>query len=131
TPTYETIGIATPIVLVTLRFVQGFALGGESAAGPLLAMESAPDHRRGPFAAFVQSGAAARTVLGPLAAFAVGLLPDEQLVAWGGRIPFLASAVIFAVGMYVRLKVAESPIFQAALEQKPPERVPLLAVLKR
>ncbi|MFO7287442.1 MAG: MHS family MFS transporter [Gammaproteobacteria bacterium] len=131
TPTYETIGIAAPIVLVTLRFVQGFALGGESAAGPLLAMESAPDHRRGLFAAFVQSGAAAGTVLGALAAFAVGLLPDEQLVAWGWRIPFLASAVIFAVGMYVRLKVAESPIFQAALEQKPPERVPLLAVLKR
>src|SRR5690606_26115953 len=73
TPTYATIGIAAPIVLVTLRFVQGFALGGESAAGPLLAMESAPGHRRGLFAAFVQSGAAAGTVLGALAAFAVGL----------------------------------------------------------
>jgi MFS family permease len=131
TPTYAQIGIAAPLILVTLRFLQGFALGGESAAGPLLAMESAPGHRRGLFAAFVQSGAAAGTVLGALAAFAVGTLPDADLVSWGWRVPFLASAVIFAVGYYVRMKVAESPIFKAAIEREPVERVPLLAVLKR
>jgi MFS family permease len=131
TPTYAVIGIAAPIILVTLRFFQGFALGGESAAGPLLAMESAPGHRRGLFAAFVQSGAAAGTVLGSLAALAVGLLPDEQLLTWGWRLPFLASAVIFGIGLYVRLKVAESPVFQAALAREQAERVPLLAVLKR
>ncbi|HEX7080631.1 MAG TPA: MFS transporter [Gammaproteobacteria bacterium] len=131
TPTYAQIGIAAPIILVSLRFIQGFALGGESGAGPLLAMESAPGHRRGLFAAFVQSGGAAGTVLGALAAFAVGALPDEQLVSWGWRLPFLASAVIFAVGLYVRLKVAESPIFQAAIERDKAERVPLLAVLRR
>ncbi len=131
TPTYAMIGVAAPIILVTLRFVQGFALGGESAAAPLLAMESAPGHRRGLFAAFVQSGAAAGTVLGALAAFAVGLLPDEQLVSWGWRVPFLASAVIFLVGLYVRLKVAESPAFEAAIQREQPERVPLVAVLKR
>ena len=131
TPTYAQIGIAAPLILVTLRFLQGFALGGESAAGPLLAMESAPGHRRGLFAAFVQSGAAAGTVLGALAAFAVGALPDEDLVAWGWRLPFLASVVIFAVGFYVRMKVAESPIFQRAIEREQAERVPLLAVLRR
>lgn len=131
TPTYATIGVAAPIVLVTLRFLQGFALGGESAAAPLLAMESAPGHRRGLFAAFVQSGAAAGTVLGALAAFAVGMLPDEQLVSWGWRVPFLASAVIFLIGLYVRLKVAESPVFEAALQKEQPERVPLIAVLQR
>lgn len=130
-PTYATIGIAAPIVLVSLRFLQGFALGGESAAAPLLAMESAPGHRRGLFAALVQSGAAAGTVLGALAAFAVGTLPDEQLISWGWRLPFLASAVIFLIGLYVRLKVAESPVFQAALQREQPERVPLVAVLKR
>jgi MFS family permease len=131
TPTYAQIGIAAPLILVTLRFLQGFALGGESAAGPLLAMESAPGHRRGLFAALVQSGAAAGTVLGALAAFAVGTLPDEDLVAWGWRLPFLASVVIFAIGFYVRVKVAESPIFQQAIEREQAERVPLLAVLKR
>jgi MFS family permease len=130
TPTYAVIGVAAPIILVALRFLQGFALGGESAAGPLLAMESAPGHRRGLFAAFVQSGAAAGTVLGSLAALAVGLLPDEQLLAWGWRLPFLASAVIFGIGLYVRLKVAESPVFQAALTRERALRVPLLEVLR-
>jgi MFS family permease len=70
-------------------------------------------------------------VLGSLAALAVGLLPDEQLLTWGWRLPFLASAVIFGIGLYVRLRVAESPVFQAALAREQAERVPLLAVLKR
>lgn len=129
-PTFDHIGIAAPLILVTLRFFQGFALGGESAAGPLLAMESAPKGQRGLFAACVQSGAAAGTVLGALAAFAVSVLPDEQLFSWGWRVPFLASVVIFLVGFYVRMKVEESPVFVAALKAAPPERVPLVAVLK-
>jgi len=129
-PTHAQIGIAAPLILVCLRFVQGFALGGESAAGPLLAMESAPGHRRGLFAAIVATGAAAGTVLGALAAFAVGALPEEQLVSWGWRLPFLASAAIFAIGLYVRLKVAESPVFEAAIASEQPARVPLLSVLK-
>jgi MFS family permease len=106
-------------------------LGGESAAGPLLAMESAPGNTRGLFAALVSSGAAAGTVLGALAAFAVGALPPEQLQSWGWRLPFIASAPIFAISFYVRMKVEESPVFQRALERAAPERVPLLAVLQR
>src|SRR5688572_28877486 len=92
TPTYAQIGIAAPLVLVVLRFLQGFSLGGESAAGPLLAMESAPGNTRGFFAALVSSGAAAGTVLGALAVFAVGTLPQDQLLSWGWRVPFIASA---------------------------------------
>lgn len=130
TPTYDQIGIAAPIVLVCLRFLQGFSLGGESAAGPLLAMESAPGNTRGLFAALVSSGAAAGTVLGALAAFAVGALPSGQLLSWGWRVPFLASAVIFAISFYVRMRVEESPAFKRAIGRRPPERVPLLAVLK-
>ena len=98
-----------------LRFLQGFSLGAESAAGPLLAMESAQGNTRGFFAALVSSGAAAGTVLGALAAFAVGALPQEQLLSWGWRLPFLASALIFAVSFYVRMKVEESPVFQRAI----------------
>jgi MFS family permease len=131
TPTYAQIGIAAPIVLVVLRFLQGFSLGGESAAGPLLAMESAPGNTRGFFAALVSSGAAAGTVLGALAVFAVGTLPQEQLLSWGWRLPFIASAPIFAISFYVRMKVEESPIFQRAIERAAPERVPVLAVLQR
>ena len=131
TPTYAQIGIAAPVVLVCLRFLQGFSLGGESAAGPLLAMESAPGNTRGLFAALVSSGAAAGTVVGALAVFAVGALPREQLLSWGWRVPFLASAFIFAISFYVRMKVEESPAFQRAVQKAAPERVPLLAVLKR
>lgn len=130
-PTYAQIGIAAPIILVCLRLLQGIALGGESATGPLLAMESAPHGKRGLFAAFVQSGAAAGTVLGALASFAVGKLPTEELLSWGWRVPFLASSVIFAVGYYVRMKVAESPVFAAAMLTSQPEKLPLLAVLRR
>jgi hypothetical protein len=77
------------------------------------------------FAALVSS------VLGALAAFAVGALPTEQLLAWGCRMSFLASAAIFAISFYVRRKVEESPAFTRALERRPPERVPLMAVLRR
>jgi MFS family permease len=131
TPTFDQIGVAAPIILAILRFLQGFSLGGESAAGPLLAMESAPGNTRGLFAALVSAGAAAGTVLGALAAFAVGALPENQLLSWGWRVPFLASALIFAVSFYVRMKVEESPEFQRAIERAKPERVPLLAVLQR
>ena len=130
-PTYAQIGIAAPIGLVCLRFLQGFSLGGESAAGPLLATESAPGNTRGLFASLVSSGAAAGPTLGALAAFAVGALPREQLLAWGWRLPFLASAPIFAISFYVRMKVEESPAFWRAIEGVGLERVPLLAVLQR
>lgn len=130
-PTYAQIGIAAPLILVALRFLQGLSLGGESAAGPLLAMESAPGNTRGYFAALVSAGAAAGTVLGAMAAFAVGALPTEDLLSWGWRLPFIASAPIFAISFYVRMKVEESPVFQRAVQRAAPERVPLLAVLKR
>ena len=131
TPTFASIGVAAPIILTCLRFIQGFSLGAESAAGPLLAMESAQGNNRGLFAALVSSGAAAGTVLGAGAAFAVGALPQEQLLTWGWRAPFIASAFIFAVSFYVRMKVEESPAFQRAIARRAPERVPLLAVLQR
>ncbi|MQA10748.1 MAG: MFS transporter [Pseudonocardiaceae bacterium] len=129
-PAYSAIGILAPILLVTLRFAQGFALGGESTAAPLLAAESAPGRRRGLFASIVQGGAAAGTVLGATVVLLAGLLSREDLLAWGWRIPFLASAVIFLIGVYVRLKVAESPIFQRAVAQRGTRRVPLVAVLR-
>ncbi|TGN95699.1 MFS transporter [Burkholderia sp. USMB20] len=131
TPTYSQIGVAAPLILTCLRFLQGFALGGESAAGPLLAMESAPQDKRGLFAAVVQSGGSAGAVLGALVTFAVGLLPDTQLSSWGWRVPFLLSTVIFLVGFYVRMKVEESPVFTLAMTRAKPERVPLLGVLRR
>ncbi|SOE98742.1 Predicted arabinose efflux permease, MFS family [Burkholderia sp. OK233] len=130
TPTYAQVGLAGPVILTCLRFLQGFALGGETTAGPLLALESAPSGKRGLFAAFVQGGAFAGTVFGALAAFAVGLLANEQLMSWGWRVPFLSSAVVFLIGLYVRMKVEESPVFTAAIARAKPERVPVLSVLR-
>jgi len=130
-PTYAQMGISAAVVLTALRFFQGFALGGESSAGPVLAMESAPHGKRGVFAACVQSGAAAGTTLGAFAAFLVSALPENAMLSWGWRVPFIASAVIFAVGFYVRMKVDESPVFRSAVAHKQPERVPLMAVLRR
>ena len=129
-PTFAQVGVAAPLLLVVLRFLQGFSLGGESAAGPLLAMESAPGNTRGLFAALVSSGAAAGTVLGALAVFTVGRLPQDALLSWGWRLPFLVSALIFVVSFYVRMKVEESPVFQRAIARAKPERVPLMTVLR-
>jgi MFS family permease len=129
-PTFDRVGMIAPILLTGLRFLQGFSLGGESAAGPLLAMESAPGNRRGLFAALVSSGAAAGTVLGALAVFAVGTMPQDQLLSWGWRAPFVASAFIFAISFYVRMRVEESPAFQRAIARAAPKRVPILAVLR-
>lgn len=130
-PTYAQLGVMAALLLTVLRFLQGFALGGESGAGPVLAMESAPNGRRGVFAAFVQSGAAAGTTLGALAAFLVGSMPEDEMLSWGWRVPFIASAVIFAIGFYVRVKVEESPVFRSAIAHNEPERVPIVAVLRR
>ncbi|WP_169989042.1 MFS transporter [Microbispora sp. H10836] len=129
-PTYATLGLAAPLTLVVLRFVQGFALGGESAAGPLLAAESAPGGRRGLFAAIVQSGAAGGSVLGAGVVLVVGLLPREILLSWGWRLPFLASALIFLVGLYMRVRVAESPAFTRAITARGTARLPIAIVLR-
>jgi MFS family permease len=127
-PTYAQVGVAAPLLLVTCRFLQGFALGGESIGAPLLAMESAPDRRRGVFSGLVQSGAPAGTVLGALAGIAVSQFPNDVVMAWAWRLPFLFSIVIFAVGFYIRSKVLESETFAKA---PPMKSVPLLEVLKR
>lgn len=130
TPTQAQIGIAAPFILTALRFLQGFALGGESGTGPLLATESAPEGKRGLFASFVQAGGATGTVLGALAAFLVALLPNEQFLSWGWRIPFIITVIIFVIGLYIRLKVEESPIYVSAVKRAAPERIPLAAVFR-
>ncbi|GAA0896404.1 MFS transporter [Pseudonocardia zijingensis] len=112
-PTYETIGIWAPVLLVTLRFVQGFAVGGEWGGAVVMSLEHAPPHRRAFYASFPQAGVPAGTFLSSGAFFLVTLMPEEQLLSWGWRVPFLASALLIVVGLYIRLRVTESPEFLA------------------
>ncbi len=125
-PGYGEIGFWAPLLLCVLRFGQGIGLGGEWGGAALLAIENAPAARRGWYGMFPQLGApigfiAANSVFLILAA-SIG---NAQFQAWGWRVPFLASAALVGVGLYVRLKLSETPIFTEAMSRERPARVPL------
>jgi len=110
------------VMLVILRVCQGIAVGGEWGGAALMALEHSESGKRGFAASFVNAGAPTGAVLGTLVMGAFAALPNEQFLAWGWRVPFLLSFVLLGIGMFVRLKVSESPIFKAALEQEQAER---------
>ena len=129
-PTYAMVGWVAPLLLCVLRFGQGFGLGGEWGGAALLAVEYAPKGWESRFGAAPQLGAP----IGFLAANGLYLLlgmalSDADFRAWGWRIPFLASALLVGIGLWVRLRISETPAFRAALEQSPPPPVPLARLL--
>jgi metabolite-proton symporter len=131
-PTYESVGVLAPVLLVLLRIGQGLGLGGEWGGAVLLATENAPPGRRGWYGMFPQLGAP----LGFLAStgtflLLASLLDEADFLAWGWRIPFVGSAVLVLVGLYVRLKLTETPAFQEALERREVVRIPALTVVTR
>ncbi|MFE0755921.1 MFS transporter [Inquilinus sp. NPDC058860] len=131
-PGYAAIGWLAPALLCLMRFGQGLGLGGEWGGAALLAVENAPAGKRGWFGMFPQLGAP----IGFLAANGLFLLlalglDDDQFRAWGWRVPFLLSAVLVAVGLYVRLKLVETPVFRKAMERQERVRVPIGEVLTR
>lgn len=131
-PTYETIGVAAPILLVLLRVVQGIGLGGEWGAAAVMAVEYAPPHRRGFFGSFPQTGVPAGMLTANLSLLAMSaVMSDAAFLSWGWRVPFLASIVLVVVGIVIRLQVAESPVFEQAKAAGRVERQPVLAVLRR
>jgi MFS family permease len=113
-PNYAAIGIWAPILLLLLRVIQGLALGGEWGGAVLMAGEHAPKGRRNFFASFAQLGSPAGLILSLLAFSAVTRLPEEDLMSWGWRLPFLASSLLLLVGLVIRLGVNESPVFLAS-----------------
>lgn len=130
-PGYASIGAAAAFLLILLRFVQGVALGGETVGAVILAIEGAPKGRRGGDAGWIQIGAALGSVLASLAAELVSQLPSADRLSWGWRVPFLLSVVLVVVGVYIRAKIQESPLFRramAAIEGQ--RRPPLFTVLK-
>lgn len=130
-PTYETAGILAPILLTACRFFQGIALGGEWGGAVLMAVEYAPDKRRGFFGSIVQSGATIGLALATTVLFVCSyMLPQEEFVAWGWRVPFLISIVMLVSGLYIRLKVTETPAFRKLQESGEIAKFPLKDVLR-
>jgi len=113
-PTYGRVGVIATVALVVLRFIQGFALGGESTAASLMAIETSPGDRRGFSAAVIQAAGPVGVVLASLAALLVSRLPEADLLSWGWRVPFLISAILVGLGLYMRLRIDESAAFREA-----------------
>ena len=130
-PGYATIGILAPILLTVLRLFQGFMVGGEWGGATLMAVEHAPKGKKGFYGAFPQTGAPAGTALATVAFLAAAQLPDEAFLAWGWRLPFLASAVLVVVGLAIRLAVDESPAFAAARNRDELVKLPLKEAFRR
>ena len=126
-PTYASVGALAPLMLILLRFVQGFAVGGQWGAAALIAIESAPEGRRGLFGSFVQIGVPTGVVLANVAFFlSGGLMSQEAFVAWGWRVPFLLSIVVIGLALYVHLRMEESREFEALAETEAEANQPAL-----
>jgi metabolite-proton symporter len=131
-PTYSTIGLAAPVLLALCRFGQGIGLGGEWGGAVLLAVENAPPNKRAIYGMFPQLGAPIGFLFsGGTFLLLSRWLTDKQFFAFGWRLPFLASAVLVLLGLYVRLTITETPVFQAALHRAEQVSVPMLTVLRR
>lgn len=132
-PSYAVIGNLAPVLLVLLRLCQGFAIGGEWGGASTMIAEYAPANRRGFFGTFVQLGNSIGLFLSTAAFALVASLPDEQLYSWGWRVPFLVSVVLLGLGLFMRSKVDETPVFLEAQKKKaqqPKQAMPLLQLLK-
>ncbi|MFI5660014.1 MFS transporter [Streptomyces sp. NPDC051684] len=139
-PTYDTIGIWAPMLLVACRLVQGVAVGGEWGGAALMAMEHASAERRGLMASFANMGGPAGAVLATAVFAAFSALPEDEFLAWGWRVPFLLSLLLMAIGLFIRMKVTESPVFaeaqrraqqEAAEGESGKQEAPLFTVLRR
>lgn len=129
-PAYAAIGVAAPALLVTLRFLQGVGLGGEWGGAALLAAEHAPPGKRGLYALFPQLGAPAGFIPANLLFLLLSsTLSDEAFASWGWRIPFLVSVILVGIGLYVRVRIAETPIFQQAMQRRQKAKVPFASLV--
>ena len=125
-PTYQQVGIWAPALLLFLRIFQGIGIGGEWGGAVLMAVEHAPESRRGFYGSWPQIGVPAGLLLSSGAVALLSLLPDATFLSWGWRVAFLISAVLVAVGIYIRLKIFETPAFAAMKEKQREARVPFL-----
>lgn len=131
-PAYDTIGVWGAVILTVIRFIQGVGVGGEWGGSVLLSMEWArTDKHRGFITSWPQLGGPAGLLLANLAVFAFSWLSGDQFLVWGWRVPFLLSLVMVGIGLYVRLRILETPAFQRILAENRVERAPVAEVLRR
>ncbi|TNM67454.1 MHS family MFS transporter [Streptomyces sp. NP160] len=130
-PTYSQVGLLAPALLVLLRLLQGLSAAGEQAGANAMSFEHAPDRRRGFFTSFTLSGTQAGQVLAPAVFLPVAaLMPEEQLLSWGWRVPFWLSAVLLVVGFLIRRSLHETPEFTARAAAPRPARTPLAELFR-
>lgn len=129
-PTYDSIGVWAPILLVVLRCVQGFALGGEWGGASLVAVEHSPKGKEAFFGSMPQLGSPAGLMLSTAMVLLFGLMPSQMFLAWGWRIPFLASAVLVGVGLMIRSKLDETPDFKKVQSENAQVKFPLVELFK-
>ncbi|GAA3429487.1 MFS transporter [Streptosporangium sandarakinum] len=130
-PTYSSIGIWAAVLLVVMRIAQGVGLGGELGGAVVLTMEHAPKGRRGLFGAFPMMGTPAGMLCANLVFLGTSsLLGEESFTAWGWRVPFLLSVVLVGIGLYLRLRIEESPDYANLVERRKPVRLPVAIVLR-
>jgi MFS family permease len=129
-PTYAAIGVWAPILMVALRFVQGLAVGGEWGGAVLMATEHSRSERRGFFGSFAQIGSAVGGLMSNGIFLALQQLPEEDFQSWGWRVPFLVSIVLVFVGLFIRLRIMESPVFAKMKETRRLAKVPAVELLR-
>jgi metabolite-proton symporter len=129
-PTYATIGVWAPILMVALRFLQGLAVGGEWGGAVLMATEHSGRKRRGFFGSFAQMGSAVGGLLSTGMFLLMQRLPQDTFMAWGWRVPFLISIVLVLVGLFIRLRIMESPVFAKLKESRRVVKVPVVELLR-
>ena len=130
-PVYSQVGFWAPLMLLGLRLLQGFGAGAEYGGAVVMAVEFAPEGRRGLYGAFAPMGTQVGNALAAGTFLLVGAMAKDDLLAWGWRIPFLASLLLLVLGVYIRAKVSETPVFQRARARHPPLKLPALEALRR
>ncbi|RXF69917.1 MFS transporter [Hansschlegelia zhihuaiae] len=130
-PTYEQIGIWAPILLVLLRLLQGVGIGGEWGGAVLMVIEHAPEKKRGFYGSLVQVGFPAGVALSTATFLGLTMLPQQDFLSWGWRLPFLCSIVLIGVGLFVRLKLVETPAFAQVKKTESAARMPVLDVIMK
>ncbi len=130
-PTYASIGIWAPLLLLLMRLLQGFGAGAEYGGAVIMAVEFAPPGKRGLYGSFAPLGVTAGNLMAAGVFYLVTMMSKDDLLAWGWRIPFLVSLVLLLVGVYIRMRVAETPVFTEANAKRPKLRLPAIEALRR
>jgi MFS family permease len=131
-PTYEAIGIGGAVILTFMRMVQGIGVGGEWGGSVLLAMEWSRHHgQRGLVASWPQFGVPAGLFLANLSILAISALSGDQFATWGWRVPFALSIILIGIGLWIRLGILETPVFQQLLDEDKIENAPIIEVFRK